>query len=100
MFDKSLNQAPLGLESLLGGEEPDIEIEIDDPEALHIAMGGLEIDFDPRKETDEEFDEGLMRAYVIKSRNGRPRFIVPMKIDYGTLRMEETEAFETEDADL
>ena len=59
MFDKSLNQAPLGLESLLGGEEPDIEIEIDDPEALHIAMGGLEIDFDPRKETDEEFDENL-----------------------------------------
>lgn len=51
-------------------------------------------------QTDEEFDEGLMRAYVIKSRNGRPRFIVPMKIDYGTLRMEETEAFETEDADL
>jgi hypothetical protein len=51
-------------------------------------------------QTDEEFEEGLMRAYVIKSRNGRPRFIVPMKIDYGTLRMEETEAFETEDADL
>ena len=59
MFDKSLNQAPLGLESLLGGEEPDIEIEIDDPESLHIAMGGLEIDFDPKAETDEEFDENL-----------------------------------------
>jgi hypothetical protein len=59
MFDKSLNQAPLGLESLLGGEEPDIEIEIDDPESLHIAMGGLEIDFDPKGETDEEFDENL-----------------------------------------
>ena len=59
MFDKSLNQAPLGLESLLGGEEPDIEIEIDDPESLHIAMGGMEIDFDPKGETDEEFDENL-----------------------------------------
>ena len=59
MFDKSLNQAPLGLESLLGGDEPDIEIEIDDPESLHIAMGGMEIDFDPKEETDEEFDENL-----------------------------------------
>ena len=59
MFDKSLNQAPLGLESLLGGEEPDIEIEIDDPESLHIAMGGMEIDFNPKGETDEEFDENL-----------------------------------------
>lgn len=59
MFDKSLNQAPLGLESLLGGEEPDIEIEIDDPESLHIAMGGMEIDFNPKAETDEEFDENL-----------------------------------------
>ena len=59
MFDKSLNQAPLGLESLLGGEEPDIEIEIEDPESLHIAMGGMEIDFDPKAETDEEFDENL-----------------------------------------
>ena len=37
----------------------------------------------------EEFDNGRMRAYVIKSRNGRPRFIVPMDVDYGTLRMEE-----------
>jgi hypothetical protein len=59
MFDKSLNQAPLGLESLLGGDEPDIEIEIDDPESLHIAMGGMEIDFDPKEETDEDFDENL-----------------------------------------
>jgi len=38
---------------------------------------------------EEEFDEGLMRAYVMKSRNGRPRFVVPMTIDYGTLRMAE-----------
>ena len=59
MFDKSLNQAPLGLESLLGGDEPDIEIEIDDPESLHIAMGGMEIDFDPKGESEEDFDENL-----------------------------------------
>ena len=42
-------------------------------------------------QTEEEFDEGRMRAYVIKSRNGRPRFIVPMNIDYGVLRMSESE---------
>ena len=38
---------------------------------------------------EEEFDEGLMRAYVMKSRNGRPRFVVPMTVDYSTLRMSE-----------
>jgi replicative DNA helicase len=40
-------------------------------------------------QSEEEFDEGKMRAYVIKSRNGRPRFTVPMEVDYGTLRMSE-----------
>jgi len=38
----------------------------------------------------EEFDTGRMRTYVIKSRNGRPRFLVPMEVDYSTLRMEES----------
>ena len=60
-IDKSLYQAPMGLDSLLGAmsdEPPDIEIEIDDPDALHIAMGGLEIDFDS-KTPDEDFDENL-----------------------------------------
>jgi replicative DNA helicase len=47
-------------------------------------------------QTEEEFDLGKMRAYVIKSRNGRPRFTVPMQIDYGTLRMAEGEAFDDE----
>jgi len=40
-------------------------------------------------QSEEEFDEGKMRAYVIKSRNGRPRFIVPMDVDYSVLRMSE-----------
>tara|TARA_R100001377_G_scaffold81347_1_gene60793 strand:- start:983 stop:1645 length:663 start_codon:yes stop_codon:yes gene_type:complete len=43
-------------------------------------------------QTEEEFDDGKMRAFVIKSRNGRPRFTVPMDIDYGVLRMSEGEA--------
>jgi replicative DNA helicase len=40
-------------------------------------------------QSEEEFDEGKMRGYVIKSRNGRPRFSVPMDVDYSTLRMVE-----------
>jgi replicative DNA helicase len=42
-------------------------------------------------QSEEEFDQGNMRAYVIKSRNGRPRFTVPMSVDYGVLRMSEAE---------
>jgi len=42
-------------------------------------------------QNEEEFDNGAMRAYVVKSRNGRPRFTVPMTIDYNVLRMSEGE---------
>jgi replicative DNA helicase len=42
-------------------------------------------------QNEEEFDSGTMRAYVVKSRNGRPRFTVPMTIDYNILRMAEGE---------
>lgn len=42
-------------------------------------------------QSEEEFDQGTMRAFVIKSRNGKPRFIVPMAVDYSTLRMRENE---------
>ena len=41
--------------------------------------------------SEEEFDQGKMRGYVIKSRNGRPRFSVPMEVDYNILRMSEGE---------
>jgi replicative DNA helicase len=40
-------------------------------------------------QSEQEFDEGRMRAYVVKSRNGRPRFTVPMNIDYHVLKMSE-----------
>jgi len=40
-------------------------------------------------QSEQEFDEGHMRAYVVKSRNGRPRFTVPMTIDYHVLKMSE-----------
>tara|TARA_R110002020_G_scaffold281534_5_gene497245 strand:- start:18147 stop:19451 length:1305 start_codon:yes stop_codon:yes gene_type:complete len=48
-------------------------------------------------QTEQEFDEGRMRAYVVKSRNGRPRFTVPMDIDYHVLRMSEGEELDTEE---
>ena len=46
-------------------------------------------------QNEQEFDEGRMRCYVMKSRNGRTRFTLPMNIDYGTLRM--TEGVRTQD---
>jgi hypothetical protein len=61
-IDKALNRAPLGLssenmEAMLG--EPDIEIEIEDPEEVNIKMGGVEIEIEPAKETDEDFNVNL-----------------------------------------
>ena len=44
-------------------------------------------------QTEEEFDEGRMRAYVMKSRNGKQRFIVPVEIDYSILNLKEGESY-------
>lgn len=41
-------------------------------------------------QTEEEFDNGMMRVYIMKSRNGVPRFTIPAKVDYGVLRMSES----------
>lgn len=54
-MEKSLYQAPEGIEALAG--QPDIEIEIVNPEELHIAMDGMEIDMVPAQEAD--FDMNL-----------------------------------------
>lgn len=35
----------------------------------------------------EEYDNGQMRGYIMKSRNGRARWMLPVAIDYGTLVM-------------
>ena len=40
-------------------------------------------------QTEEEFDEERMRCYVMKSRNGKTRFVTGMTIDYNTLSMSE-----------
>ena len=62
---KALNQAPLGM--MMGTEmekpemmEPDIEIEIEDPERVSIEMGGLEIEIEPGAEGDDEFSVNLV----------------------------------------
>ena len=60
-FDKALNQAPLGLDSLVPSDEPDIEIEVENPDAVHISADGMEIDLNPKDSTqgEEEFDDNL-----------------------------------------
>ena len=58
MMDKGLYQAPMGLSDL--AEQPDLEIEIEDPEALSIRAGDIEINLGkPEKETAEDFDANL-----------------------------------------
>jgi hypothetical protein len=55
----SLSQAPLGLSALEDmGDEPVIEIEIEDPEGVRIGMDGLEIDLMPKGE-ELSFDANL-----------------------------------------
>ena len=48
-------------------------------------------------QTEEEYDNGRIRLYVVKARDSKQRYIVPMDVDYTTLRM--TEGSITEDMD-
>jgi len=65
-IDKALGQPPLGLKDEdLAMMEPDIEIEIEDPESVSIKAGGLEIEIEKDENSDdfnanlaEEIDEG------------------------------------------
>jgi len=57
MMDKGLYQAPMGLSDL--AEQPDLEIEIEDPESVSIEMGDIEIQLKPEKETADTFDANL-----------------------------------------
>jgi hypothetical protein len=59
-IEKSLNPAPEGIESIIEGlGEPDLEIEIEDPESVRIKMGEMEIELEPGDETDEDFNANL-----------------------------------------
>jgi len=57
MIEKSLYQAPVGIDSI--PTEPDIEIEIVDPEAIKIGIDGMEIEIEPAEPSDEDFDANL-----------------------------------------
>jgi hypothetical protein len=56
-MDKSLYQAPMGLDEMMGA--PDVEIEIEDPESVSIHAGDVDIDLLPHKENSEDFDINL-----------------------------------------
>ena len=56
--DKSLMQAPLGLEAL-AGEEPAIEIMIEDPESVAIGMDGMIVEMAKAEPRAEDFDANL-----------------------------------------
>lgn len=56
-IDKGLYAAPLGIQDMGLENEPDIEIEIEDPESVNIEMDGLEIEL---REEEDEFDENLV----------------------------------------
>jgi len=60
-IDKALNQAPIGLSDMNDPTLDDgvIEIEIEDPESVTIGMGDLEIEIEPGKEEDDEFNSNL-----------------------------------------
>jgi len=57
-IEKSLYQAPVGLDAL-PTDEPDIEIEIEDPESVTIGIDGLEIEIGKEEPSDEDFDANL-----------------------------------------
>lgn len=57
--DKGLYQAPQGLEAIVGSDEPDIEIQIEDPESVTIGMDGMEIEIDPDAMPEDEFNKNL-----------------------------------------
>lgn len=67
-IEKSLNPAPMGLNlaEMEDGLEPEIEIEIEDPESVNIRAGDMEIEIDPEEDDDfsnnlaEELDESML----------------------------------------
>jgi hypothetical protein len=57
-MDKSLSQAPQGLEELASAQ-PDLSIEIENPESVTLDDGSMEITIVPGKEDDDEFNDNL-----------------------------------------
>ena len=40
-------------------------------------------------QTEEEYDSSVMRGFIMKNRNGKQRYVIPMTVDYNTLYMDE-----------
>ena len=57
-IEQSISQAPLGLDSLLPKEGPDMEIQIENPEGVTVNIDGVEIDLMP-EDNEEDFDANL-----------------------------------------
>ena len=57
-MDKALYEAPMGLD-VLAAEEPAIEIEIEDPEAVRIGIDGMMIEMEKSEPRAEDFDANL-----------------------------------------
>jgi len=56
--DKGLYEAPKSMEEL-AQDEPDLEIEIVDPDEVNISVDGMEINIDPDRMDDDEFNQNL-----------------------------------------
>ena len=57
-IDKALYQTPVGIDAL-AELEPEMEIEIVDPESVTIGIDGLEIEIEPMEEGEDDFDANL-----------------------------------------
>ena len=57
MIDKGLYAAPTGIQALPA--EPDIEIEIENPDGVRIGMDGVEIEIEPEGKSADDFDANL-----------------------------------------
>ena len=57
-IDKALYQAPVGIDAL-AEQEPEMEIEVVDPESVTIGIDGLEIEIEPTEEGEDDFDANL-----------------------------------------
>ena len=57
-IDKALYEAPQGLAGI-DSQQPDMEIEIVNPDSVHIGMDGLEIDLEKEDKEKEDFADNL-----------------------------------------
>jgi hypothetical protein len=55
LMEKSLYEMPKGIETL----EPDVEIEVENPESMSIEIDGIEIDLTPPAGEEDEFSDNL-----------------------------------------